>query len=91
MGHNEFWEVIKDDATKTFEVVGLSTNDTFITKLTCEMQETGLEVRCETVPATTPKHEILREFIAIGYKPENGLFNRLKAELRAMTQRANNS
>lgn len=86
MAQKEFWEIIKDDTAKTFEVIGLSTNDTGITKRTCEMIEAGRTVRCETVPSTISNLEISRKYIAIGYTPEKGLFSRLKTEFRAMTK-----
>ena len=80
MPREEFWEVIKDDDEQTFEVLGLSSDDTRINKLTCEMQHLGMHVRCETIPCDTPRSQIPGEYAQIDYRPEDGLYRRLHSE-----------
>jgi hypothetical protein len=82
VAHQDFWEVIKDDSRKTFEVIRQSFDDTHLTKLTCEMQEYGLPVRCETIPATKPRQDIPLGYRQIGYTEESGLYDRLVNDLR---------
>lgn len=52
---DQFLEIIKDDRSKTYEVIGLSSNDTVLTKMTRDMQKAGMGVRCETVCAPATK------------------------------------
>ena len=80
MPRRQFWEIVKDDAAKTFEVLGKSYDDTPLINITCEMQDAGMEVRSETLELTTARHEIPAGYVHIGYTEEPGLFDRLKGE-----------
>ena len=84
----QFWEIIKDDRSKTYEVLGLSSDDTALTKMTCEMQQAGMDVRCETphYPVTT-KDSIPSGYAQIGFIEEKGLLVRLKKEYAEWTQK----
>ncbi len=78
MQQRQFWEIVKDDEAKTFEVLGKSFDDTPLINLTCEMQKVGMPVRSETIELTTARHEIPVGYKHIGYKEESGLMHRLK-------------
>lgn len=89
MARREFWEVIKDDDTKTYEILGLSSDDTRLTDMVFEMQQVGMHVRCETIPASTTRAEIDEGYRHIDYKPEEGLYRRLRSEYhRRKSQRS---
>ena len=72
-----FYEVIMDDSTRTFEIVGKSVDDTKITFLICDMQKVGMKVRCQTAYGHLSEAEIEEGFQAIGYSREDGLYSRL--------------
>lgn len=82
MMRKQFWEIIKDDKSNSFEILGVSSDDSAFTNLTCEMQKAGMQVRCETVPCsstTIPAGPI-------GFTEENGLMARLRREYAERTQ-----
>ncbi len=84
----QFWEIIKDDRSKTYEVLGLSSDDTALTNMTYAMQQAGMHVRCETpdYPGTT-KDSIPSGYAQIGFREEKGLLVRLKKEYAERTQK----
>ncbi len=70
------WELIIDDNTNTFEVVGTAFSDKFMTDLVVNMQRTGMRVRCDYV-----KQPYAKEKISIsGYKMVEDLYSRLVKE-----------
>ena len=77
----QFWEIIKDDRSNTYEVLGLSADDRELTNLTCAMQKAGMHVRFEALayPATT-KESIAAGYGRIGFREEKGLMIRLRTE-----------
>ena len=80
----KFWEVIKDDSRKTFEVVGLSSNTNPFTNKTYAMQKAGLNVSCITPPITNKFSS--KDLIRItGYIKEEGLYERLLQKYREIT------
>jgi hypothetical protein len=83
----QFWEIIKDDRSKTYEILGLSSDDTALTAMTRAMQQVGMNVRCETphYPGTT-KDSIPAGYTKIGFREEQGLLTRLKKEYTELTQ-----
>lgn len=89
MPHQDFWEIIKDDSRKTFEVLGRSSDDTHLINLTCEMQEHGLPVRCETMETTKARHDIPTGYKHIGYTEETGLYRRLLKQLEEAKRQRN--
>jgi hypothetical protein len=86
MARREFWEIVKDDEAKTFEVLGKSVDDTPLINLTCKMQKAGMPVRSETIELTTARQDIPRGYEHIGYEEEFGLMDRLKRELEQKKQ-----
>lgn len=83
MPRRQFWEIVKDDEAKTFEVLGKSYDDRPLIKVTCEMQDAKMPVRSETLELTTARHQIPDGYAHIGYTEEPGLYDRLKSELAA--------
>lgn len=88
----QFWEIIKDDRSKSYEVLKFSSDDTALTNLTCDMQKVGLQVRCETSPyPSTTKESISTDYSSIGFKEEKGLMARLKQEYAELALKQGNS
>lgn len=80
----KFWQIIKDDSTRTFEVCNQATNTNAFTNKAYAMQKAGMNVSCITPPVTNKNSS--RDAIGItGYKPENGLYERLSNQYRAIT------
>lgn len=69
-----------DDSTKTFEVLGLSYDDTKLTNLVCEMQDVEMSVRCQCADLPHTPEDIADGFAQIGFRAENGLYRRLTTE-----------
>ena len=69
-----------DDSTQTFEVLGLSSDDTAVTNLVSEMQDLGIRARCQAAHDPFTSDQIADGFLEIGYRPEPGLYQRLTAE-----------
>lgn len=76
MMRNQFWEIIKDDRSNSYEILRVSSDDTALTNLTCEMQKAGMQVRCETVPYSSTAATAG----PIGFSEEKGLMARLRQE-----------
>jgi len=71
-----YWQIIRDDSKRTFEVIGKTTNDNAFTNRTHAMQKAGMNVSCMTPPVTNKTAS--KEGIKItGYVPEAGLYDRL--------------
>lgn len=77
----KFWQVIRDDSKRTFEVVDQTGNtNSFMNKIHA-MQKAGMNVSCMTPPVTNKTSS--KDFIKItGYIKEDGLYDRLQAEYR---------
>ncbi|MDB6168989.1 MAG: hypothetical protein JWM88_1853 [Verrucomicrobia bacterium] len=80
MPPRQFWNVVKDDDRKTFEVLGLTKDDTPLINETCEMQELGMHVRSESLESHVRESDIPASYIDIGYRLEPGLMQRLRSE-----------
>jgi hypothetical protein len=78
---SKYWQIIRDDSKKTFEVCGQTENTNWFTNTTSGMQKSGMNVSCMTPPVTnkTSSKEYLKIF---GYTPEAGLHDRLMKEYR---------
>lgn len=74
-----YWQVIRDDSKRTFEVIGKTTNDNAFTNRTHAMQKTGMNVSCMTPPVTnkTSSKDAIK---IVGYTKEEGLNERLIKE-----------
>jgi hypothetical protein len=71
-----YWQVIRDDSKRTFEVIGKTTNDNAFTNRTHAMQKSGMNVSCMTPPVTNKTSS--KDAIKIaGYTKEEGLNDRL--------------
>lgn len=84
----QFWEIIKDDRSKTYELLRVSSDDTILTNITCEMQKVGMQVSCETTPyPSVTKESISAGYLSLGFKDEKGLMERLRQEYAELSQK----
>ncbi len=76
MNNIQYWQIIRDDAKRTFEVCGQITNENYFTNKTHAMQKAGMNVSCMTPPVTnkTSSKDLIK---IIGYTKEDGLQARL--------------
>lgn len=80
------WLVIKDEAKRTYEVVGQASNDNAFSNKAYAMQKDGMKVSAVILPVTN--HYASKESIKfVGYQREAGLHERLLSEHRAITLR----
>ncbi|MBT1704303.1 hypothetical protein [Chryseosolibacter indicus] len=80
----KFWQIIKDDSKKTFEVCGQASNTNAFTNKTYAMQKAGMNVSCVTPPITNKNSS--KDLIKLtGYTKEDGLYERLLKEYRDWT------
>jgi len=71
-----FWQIIRDDSKRTFEVCGQVANENSFTNKTYAMQQAGMNVSCMTPPVTNKTSS--KGLIKItGYTKEDGLQERL--------------
>jgi hypothetical protein len=77
--HTKYWQIIRDDSKRTFEVCGQITNDNFFTNKVYAMQKAGMTVSGMTPPVTnkTSSKDIIK---VIGYTKEEGLYDRLSSQ-----------
>jgi hypothetical protein len=81
-----FWQILRDDSTKTFEVCGQVANDNAFTNRTYAMQRAGMNVSCMTPPVTNKSSS--KGLIKItGYTQEDGLQKRLEKQFNDITTR----
>jgi hypothetical protein len=79
MNNIQYWQIIRDDAKRTFEVCGQITNENHFTNKTHAMQKAGMNVSCMTPPITNKTSS--KDLIKItGYTKEAGLYERLQRE-----------
>jgi hypothetical protein len=79
--YSKFWLIIKDDATKTFEVCGQAAADNAFTNKVYGMQRSGMNISCVVLPVTNKTSS--KDLIKItGYSKEDGLYERLQGEHR---------
>jgi hypothetical protein len=75
----KYWQIIRDDSKRTFEVCGQITNDNAFFNKVYAMQKAGMSVSGLTPPVTNnTSSKGLIKFA--GYKVEEGLYDRLSAE-----------
>ena len=79
-----YWQVIKDDSKRTFEVVGQLSNENAFTNRVYAMQKAGMNVSGLTPPVTN-KTSSKSTIKVVGYTHEDGLYERLSAQFRAIT------
>jgi hypothetical protein len=80
------WQVIRDDARKTFEVCGVESNTNHFTNSVHGMQRAGMNVSGMTPPVTN-KFAHKGAISIPGYKYEEGLQKRLMAEYMERTRK----
>jgi hypothetical protein len=76
MNNIQYWQIIRDDSKRTFEVCGQITNENYFTNKTHAMQKAGMNVSCMTPPVTnkTSSKDLIK---IVGYIKEDGLQARL--------------
>jgi hypothetical protein len=77
------WLILKDDAKRTFEVVGQDVNTNAFLNRTIGMQRLGMLVSGITPPITN-KNSSRTAVTVPGYAPEEGLEERLMIQYRAL-------
>lgn len=85
--HTKFWLIIKDDSTRTFEVCGHASNDNAFTNKTYAMQKAGMNVTAVVLPVTN-KNSSKETIKFVGYNKEDGLYERLLEQHRAITAKS---
>lgn len=82
--YSKYWQIIKDDSKRTFEVCGQATSENSFTNKTYAMQKVGMNVSCITPPVTNKisSKDLIK---IIGYTKEDGLLERLSTEFREIT------
>lgn len=84
--YSKYWQIIKDDSKRTFEVCGQASSENAFTNKTYGMQKAGMNVSCITPPVTNKSSS--KELIKIiGYTKEDGLHERLLNQYREITMR----
>ena len=77
----KFWQIIKDDSKRTFEVCGQVSNDNAFTNKVYGMQKAGMNVSGMAPPVTNKTSS--KDLIKItGYTKEDGLYQRLLDQFR---------
>jgi hypothetical protein len=81
----KFWQIIRDDSRKTFEVCGQEMNTNYFCNLVHGMQRARMNVSQMTPPVTnkTSSKDLVK---IIGYQKEEGLYQRLEKEYAAITR-----
>ena len=84
--YSKFWQIIKDDSKRTFEVCGQASSENSFTNKTYGMQKAGMNVSCITPPVTnkTSSKDLIK---IIGYTKEEGLLERLMNQYKEITMR----
>lgn len=85
--HTKFWLIIKDDATKTFEVCNQASNDNAFSNKVYAMQKAGMSVTAVVLPVTN-KNASKDVIKFVGYIKEDGLYERLLEKHRAITAKS---
>ena len=81
-----FWQILRDDSKKTFEVCGQVANENAFTNKTYAMQKAGMNVSCMTPPVSNISSS--KGLLKItGYTQEDGLQKRLEKEFSEITSR----
>jgi hypothetical protein len=85
--YTKTWQIIKDDSKRTFEVCGQTTNANAFTNEVYGMQRAGMNVSCTTPPITNKASS--KDLVKVtGYAKEDGLYNRLKSEYKAIVMKS---
>ena len=84
--YSKYWQVIKDDSKRTFEVCGQATSENSFANRTHAMQKAGMNISSMMPPVTnkTSSKDLIK---IIGYTKEVGLYKRLLKEYEDITMR----
>lgn len=79
--YSKCWQIIKDDAKRTFEICGQSANTNLFTNTIHGMQRVGMNVSYLTPPITHKNSS--KDLVKVpGYTKEDGLHDRLLKQYR---------
>lgn len=86
----KYWQIIKDDSKRTFEVIGQAPNDNALFNSTYAMQKSGMNVSSLSLPVNnkTSSKGIIK---IVGYTREDGLHERLRAQYLKIIQSIDHS
>ena len=82
--YSRTWHVVKDETTKTFEVVTQASNDNAFSNKLHAMRKAGMNVNPMIIPVTN-KNANKESIKLVGYVIEPGLYERLLKQLRDIT------
>ncbi|MFZ6012117.1 MAG: hypothetical protein ACOYXT_17380 [Bacteroidota bacterium] len=83
--YSKCWQIVKDDAKKTFEVCGQTSNSNSFENSIRRMQKAGMNVSWDFPPVTNKNSN--KEAIKIfNYKNEEGLYLRLMNQYREISK-----
>jgi hypothetical protein len=84
--YTKSWHIIKDDRARTFEVITHDWTDNAFTNKVHAMQKEGMAITGLLQPVTN-KFASKASITFIGYRTEEGLFERLLREHQQLLQR----
>jgi hypothetical protein len=84
--YSKYWQIVRDDSTRTFEVCGQDSNTNFFTNGIHGMQKAGMTVSGMT-PPVAGKYSNKDAIKIIGYTKEQGLYQRLLKEHRELSRK----
>lgn len=79
MNTTKYWQIVRDDLKRTYEICGQDTNVNHFTNSIHGMQRAGMNVSFLTPPVTS-KSLAKGPVTFAGYLPEQGLYKRLVKE-----------
>ena len=81
--YTKSWQIIRDDAKKTFEVLSQEADTNHFMNLVHGMQKFGMTVTAVTLPVTNQfaSKEAIKQ---TGYRVEQGLYSRLVKEYQSL-------
>ena len=85
--YSKYWQIIRDDSKRTFEVCGQDLNTNHFTNNIHGMQKAGMNVSCMT-PPVTGKYSSKESIKIVGYTKEDGLHDRLLNEYKGITRKS---
>ena len=83
--NTKYWQIIRDDSKKTFEICGQESNVNHFTNSIHGMQRAGMNVSGMTPPVTNQSSN-KGPITFAGYKPEKGLHQRLMKQYMEITK-----
>ncbi len=84
--YSKYWQIIRDDSKRTFEICGQESNTNYFTNGIHGMQKAGMAVSGMT-PPVTGKYSSKAVIKIIGYQKEDGLYERLLNDYKELTRK----